>query len=428
MVDKWDVEVYINEYSMQTLSRMGQSSDSRSSLSKELGESPRARVLREVRHWIETGTLEHDQPMPSERTLAERFGVDRRTVRGALNLLSEEGLLRGNGGKLRLVVGPSRRADNSGPGLLKDAVVVVAPTVSQLSGARIAPGWSLNVVLGAVLAVREAGLDVLTVHPERFCREIAERVAADRPHGVIVPDFNQHDRIVACAELARECGMNVVAYGDDPELATFDRVTSDHEAGAYELTRWLIGQGRRRILNVWPAPATLYWFPERRAGYERAMREAGLPVLEPVLVPLAEGDHAFLSRLWAGHLIESLQGEGAVDAIMLVSDGHSDIVADACRCFGKVPNRDVAIVGYDNYWADLPEVPSATAPLATVDKLNIESGTQLVRLLLDRGAGRLPAAPQRVVVAPRLVIVEPKGDAAAIGVSVSMVHGKGAQR
>jgi len=83
-------------------------------------------------------------------------------------------------------------------------------------------------------------------------------------------------------------------------------------------------------------------------------------------------------------------------------------VAAACRLLGKTPNRDIDLVGYDNYWIDVAErSQESTAPLATIDKGNVGIGHALVELLTSRLAGTLPPEPQHRLVEPRLIALEP---------------------
>ena len=53
------------------------------------------------------------------------------------------------------------------------------------------------------------------------------------------------------------------------------------------------------------------------------------------------------------------------------------------------------ITGYDNYWReDFEREWEPAVPAASVEKHNHRIGETAVQLLLDRIAGRLPAAPQ----------------------------------
>jgi len=158
---------------------------------------------------------------------------------------------------------------------------------------------------------------------------------------------------------------------------------------------------------VWMAPADRYWFAARRAGYERAMTEGGIAPLPTLLVPPRTIDMESHGRLWAGYLFELFQGPNAMDAVLLESDGNASEMAAVCRLFGKVPNVDVTIAGYDNYGSEMHDVPLVERPVVTVDKLNFCLGAEVVRLLLERAQGLLPEEPQLRKIAPRLVVNHP---------------------
>lgn len=371
-------------------------------------EAPRARVIRHLKGLIDRGELGHGQPVPSERTLAQLLGVNPRTVSSALQMLSDDGLIRSNGGRMRLVVAPPEKQMS----WVRNAIAVIT---FQVDEEKVKPqsGWATSISLGALDAIRTAGKHTITLQPEQLVQEEIEHLAAQPPLGILITEISpQSERTLEMAQaLGRDGGPPVVVYGGSPQMTCYDRVSSDHEAEAYQLARWLIEQGRRRILNLWSQPATGYWLPRRRAGYERALREAELeplPDLPVGRITVEGGDRQMFeerARHTAGHLAPFVLGADPIDAVMVHTDGDLFKTSAALRFLGKEPNRDVALVGYDNYWREVPEREfEPLVPLATVDKLNHEIGGEMVRLLLDRAAGTLPDEPQLRVVAPRLIV------------------------
>ena len=246
------------------------------------------------------------------------------------------------------------------------------------------------------------------------------RLIAEKPHGVIF--LNEMLKTPGGREAQAalgKAGIACVAYGRGEEGGEYDSVGSDHAAGAHALTRWLIGQGRRRILRLWCGLAGSYpeWLRQRDAGYERAMRESGLEVLPAVttpgggVFPISPETFECNARLMAGYLLEYLSGAGKVDALMSPSDGEADAMTAGCRLLGRQPGKEVLVVGYDNYWAESPSRPfEPMPPAATVDKLNEKIGRELVAVLMARTAGELPAEPQRRLVRPELVVMAGRGD------------------
>ena len=121
-------------------------------------------------------------------------------------------------------------------------------------------------------------------------------------------------------------------------------MTSDHEAGAYALTKWLIGQGRKRILRFWQVavggPSEVQpWLTKLNAGYERAMRECGVSRasrgnFDPAntTLTIAREDFELQSRLMAGYLVEHLRGPNAIDKSWRRVTPLSAIFALRCGC------------------------------------------------------------------------------------------------
>ena len=374
--------------------------------------APRVNVLRSLKGWIQEGRLSEGDALPPERELAEQFGVNRAAVRWALQVLKDEQLIRYQGPRTRVVSaqGASLRRDP----LLEQAMVVLSSCAIPAGSDYYDPArivWSEGVVRGAMQSVVDAGSHLFVLPDEHVAGGFADRVLASKPLGLIIPGVWPTAR-AAVADLLRKADerqIPTVIYGGEHEFASYDRVVSDHEAGAYKLARWLIGKGNRRIISVWPSPADDYWYQGRLAGYRRAMNEANLEALEPVLVPMlhrsvSPDDFGNQARVFAGYIVEHVVGPKPVDALMACSDSVAYCVAAACRLCGKTPNAEVAIVGYDDYWERSPEKDFEIGPMATVDKHNWEAGQELFRLLTARLNGELPEQPQCRMIAPSLVI------------------------
>jgi DNA-binding LacI/PurR family transcriptional regulator len=341
------------------------------------------------------------------RELAERYGLSNRVVNIELQKLSEEGIL-----ETIPRVGTFVRGNIPQPArsFLGQAVVIVGAPAGQGIPWHQEEGWGEGIIAAAIEEVNRRGFDIVSVRPERMTESIMARVAAERPYGVVLPDIGDIRKTVGLAETLRSSRIPFTVYGDAAEFARYDRVVGDHEATSYELTKWLIEIGRRRIICAWPSREGAYWYPARFAGYRRALVEAGLPVIDPVMVPTATAidgvypDFKDFSRHVAGYLIEYITGDHPADAIMAASDAYVFAIAQVCKLVGKVPNVDIALVGYDNVWRDMRgRFGDACPPMATVDKQNRVVGVELVRLLDARASGDLADDPQVVCVGSKLI-------------------------
>lgn len=383
-----------------------------------------AETIARIRRAILDGELVPGRSLPSERSLAGRFGVSRTVVRAALSGLEAEGLVvRGRkcvrrvgavsapaAERLSADVSPS--ASPPPPSLLSQTVVIVSDIDPASLRADGAAGWSWSIYRGAAEAIIETGRGVLPVPDAPASLEHFAWMASTPPCGVVVlsapPPYVGDGRALLTAMHLGD--RPVAAYGDDHDWPGCATVVSDHAEGSRLLVDWLAARGRRRILRYGHRFAKpVDWPDRRREGYERACREHGLPALPPCFAPSYPGsdrsEAAFdaQAHMTAGYLYPRFAGDGPPDAIMAMSDAEVPEIVAACRLLGRVPGRDVDVVGYDHYWRECKgRNYEPTPPAATIDKQNVEIGRALVRQLwtsLDAPA----ASPAPIVVPPKLV-------------------------
>jgi DNA-binding LacI/PurR family transcriptional regulator len=352
------------------------------------------------------------------KALCLQYGVSTITVRTAIRELITAGYLES---RPRSGIFVRKRSEGKRSGLIREAIAILTPYTGALPASHRQTGWLDYLTQGALNEIRNCGLNALALHPDSLTGQTLQDFVADNPRVIVVSNPTGPGEIpqgIKLIESAHRADTRMVIYGSGPDLAMlamYDRVISDHQLGAYQLTRLLIERGHKRIVKMWPQDPWGYWFQQRYLGYERAMNEAGLKALPPlqclntpgeVNENESEAEFRRAARLLAGNLIELMTGSQAPDAIMVHSDVEYHIVAAACRIFGREPGRDIEIVGYDNMWADLKQCEwEPSAPLATVDKRNYEIGQELVRLLMARDAGALPVEPQCSLVAPEMIVV-----------------------
>lgn len=377
--------------------------------------SPTGRVMRWVADSIETKRLVPGAPIPAERRLAERLKVSRTSVRAALDILQNQGLVEQPADGRRRRVASGRRAEgsdgHSAEGVLSDTIALLSQRTPS------AAGTTLNQVALALDAasrqIEAAGCHALLVHPTRLEQRGVGTFAAMGVKGLLVID--EVDASPMIQDLLDACRgrVPVVVRGYGPESRKYDRVISDHEGGTYQATRWMIERGRRRILRFWRVSGNPAWLALRDAGYERAMREAGLEPLPPIVLPELPNhgkDEAGLShyaRLYAGYLLEHVKGPEPIDAALVVTDSHAYQLNASLRLLGREPGKDVWVGGFDNLFADEPWSQwEPVGPTITVDKNNEAGGRMMVELLDQRIAGELPDEPVCRVAPAKLITTD----------------------
>ncbi|WP_063736309.1 LacI family DNA-binding transcriptional regulator [Streptomyces sp. RTd22] len=187
-----------------------------------------------------------------------------------------------------------------------------------------------------------------------------------------------------CQELARRNVPHVLAlrtYGDSAASVGDDRL------GGYLAARHLIDLGHERIALV-AGPDYASSALGRRAGYEDALREAGLPIEERLILPSA---FSMESGEDAGRLLLTLDPRPT--AVCTVND-HTAIglLSTVQRAGLRIPD-DLSVVGYN----DVPLAARLPVPLTSVrvpfPSIATAAVDQLMDLLADTPAETRTFAP-----------------------------------
>lgn len=362
------------------------------------------RALQTMRQWLADGVIHGGQALPTEHALAARLGISRGTVRKVLAALTAEGLIavRTRG---RRVGAPASAAAAS------DQAVVLIGSGSEDRG--LSETQEGSVEDACLRELHLLGRPVLLID---YQHAVPGRILATlgrRPYGIICTQFAA-TRGAWSEQFAswRAAGIPLVVHGHPEGFPGHDCVHTDHEAGAYELTRSLIAAGRRRIQQVWHASERPHWLQQREAGHARAMAEAGLAVLQPVNPPEEPlhsrtpdaGELDRRGRAYLGFLYGPLHGAAPPDALIALNDINAASIVAACRMMNRAVHDEVAVAGFDGNWDTGWEWPMlGLAPFLTVHKHNHAVGRALAEVLQERIAAR-PGQPAIVRAMPVEVV------------------------
>lgn len=382
-------------------------------LSDALG--PRLRALTQIERLIANGELLAGYPLPTEEVLAARLNLSRPTVHRAVCELIARGTVVVHGPRRRVIAG-ERGATPLGhlPVLQGTVLILTDGPFGMAAKDHQAAGWEDHLYAGLHEALQAQRWHLLAIRAGDLAAVEITNLVRARPRGLVV--LRDAARIDAGADLLRAfiaAGIPAVAFGNDFEYPLCDTLTSDQCAGGAALVTQLAARGRTRLQRCWlldRSTATgVGWLQERNRGHEQACRMSGLAVLPPLVwhdhsISAGEDGFSERARLAAGTLAPLLLGANPPDVLLATSDGNVPVLAAACRILGRDPHRDLDLIGYDHYWADIPERRwEPTPPLASVDKRNRELGAGLAGLLRRRLEGELPPTPQHESLEPRLV-------------------------
>lgn len=264
---------------------------------------------------------------------------------------------------------PNRLAD----GILRGKTATIGVLMSDF-----AHSFNSQLLAGMENTLGDAGYRVLIAHnrndPEHERRQV-RMLMEHRVEGIVaVTDEQTIDAILIWIQEAHRAGVMVCVVDDTKLSGSVDTVVSDDLAGAHQAVSHLIEVGHRRIAYL-GAGDRASTSRERRAGYEAALRDHGIP-LDPDLIV----GHSY-RRPEDPDITNLLDQPNPPTAVFAASDG---LVAQALANLEprnvRVP-EDLAIVGYGNLeW-------SRYLGLSTVDQHAYAMGSAAAQRILVRLGG-----------------------------------------
>lgn len=219
--------------------------------------------------------------------------------------------------------------------------------------------WKHNVLVEVVMTGGDTGYEAA----------ILRKWSADRVEGVVYGSILTRG-VTPPDALAKHRSVLLNCY--DPQ-ARFASVVPAERRGGEKATRFLVDAGHRKIAFISGEP----WMEasdQRMEGYERALRQAGLPV-DPSLI--VEGN--FLPSGGRDATLRLMRGETRPDAIFCANDLMAVGCYEALKELGETIGETIAVMGYDDQ-----EIAQHLSPaLSTVLLPHREMGQWCASLLLD---------------------------------------------
>lgn len=240
-----------------------------------------------------------------------------------------------------------------------------------------------EIAVGFTESLQSHGYDLrlIPVSEDQHWEELVYGGAVDGVVGMVnTPD--EISRVVADGKVP------VVLVGDKQPSAS--HVVTDDEAGAYIAARHLLGLGHRRISYFASDMIRDHYSVEaRRAGYERAMREAGLVSAIDVW------------RFDAEEMLRRLLAPNRPTAIIGYCHIEAQRVLHAAWSIGLNVPTDLSLVAFN----EMPMTQYMTPPLTVVGFDTAAMGRVGAEMLLELVKQGTPGDTPRSVVLPQRLIV-----------------------
>lgn len=291
-----------------------------------------------LRQEISDGLYNNKQLLPTEQLLCQRFQISRQTIRRALSVLEDEGLItrrQGSGSRLREHVEPEA--------LLNRTIAVVTTYISDY----IFPGI-LQGVETVLTANSGAPLLFATQNQVSTERKILQTLLTMKDlDGVLVegsktslpnPNLDLYQKLM-------ERGVRLVFInGTYPELSGIPSVLADDCGGGRQLTEYLHRKGHRNIAGIFKSDDMQG--TRRCFGYMSALRDLDLPL---------EDEHIFWyntrtrSSFLSAAVVDSvLDGFAGCSAIVCYNDEIAIRIVSQLQKRGVRMPEEMAVVSFDN--------------------------------------------------------------------------------
>ncbi len=215
---------------------------------------------------IHSGELAVGESLPSERYIAQQFGVARLTVVKALDLLARDGLIDKQQGRGTFVLAAKR------------------PDTKAI--AYIKAGWSVQHELEGISKVvleKQYQLQVLAVDVAFSKLESYIEACIDNGvQGFIIYARSGYEDIGVYKHLIKRGLPLVMIDRYYPELKV-DRVVYDDEKAAFDLTSRLIARGHQRIAIIPGPEIETTAVKNRLRGYQKALKQHGVKLQEELM-------------------------------------------------------------------------------------------------------------------------------------------------
>ncbi len=337
-------------------------------------------VAERLEQMIEKQIQKGIHKLPTEQELCGKYRVSRQTVRTALGLLEQRGLVTGKQGSGYYITGRSARPQGNVIGILisSDQEYIYPGVINDISSTLSASGFTGRVFTTDNCVSRE--------------REILLQLLKAPLRGIIVEGCKSalpNPNLDLYRKLIKNGCRVVFLFNFYPGLEDCLCIKDDNYYGSALLVQYLAAQGHREIAGIFKAD-DLQGI-ERYQGFMESMRDLGLPISDRHVCwygsreldgLLHRKDTQFLRRLTADTLSQCT-------AVVCYNDIIAYYLVDELLQAGYRLPGDMAITAFDNTYFSNSDVLTVT----TLSHQPHEMGTKAAEAVIKRLNG-LPVSSQ----------------------------------
>ncbi|MBN2007878.1 GntR family transcriptional regulator [candidate division KSB1 bacterium] len=311
---------------------------------------------------IDQGVFKTNDKIPTEEELAQITGLARATVRQAIQNLVNMGYL--------------ERKRRLGTFVINGSVHSETRTIIGLIVPDIRSGYAPELARGAEdeAAKNKHSLilcnsDDLYVKAEFHANRLLENSVAGLIFMPTAAPDEQNKKIID--KFLRRNIPVVLADRTIPDLDV-DYVTTNNYDGAYEITKYLIDKGYKKIAII--LSALFSTERDRLEGYKNALLDHNIPIDNDIIIA---DSGPFIQNRYFKYARALLKTRNDITAIFAGHDRIALLFYSLANEMGiKIPD-DISIVGYD-------DLHFTTVPLTTMHQPIYEMGQESMKLIMSR--------------------------------------------
>lgn len=336
-------------------------------------------VTNALRERVLSGDYGTHGRLPTERQLAEEFGVSRTIIRKAIEELEQQNLVI-RSPRCRPIIRRTLQPEHNQQATRMTLGLWLWPSATSPGASAILRGIYRTLDANRYRLIVESPVEVNWQTVVNSEAQFLHRITCDRDVAGVLLWYLGGKANLPILQQVRAAGIPLVFLDRrPPEGFLADYIGVDNRHAARQIARHLISRGHQNIVHITNVDnaSTVH---ERLLGYRDALLEAGIPFRpDLVLTETAAPEDGYRNVHEA--LVEHLmQLPGPPTAVFCVNDVLAFRLIDALKARGVRVPEDIAVAGFDGLERWLPGSPFLTTANQPFERI----GEWAAQLLLQR--------------------------------------------
>ncbi|PRX16185.1 GntR family transcriptional regulator [Orenia metallireducens] len=346
-------------------------------------------VKNNIEKIINSGQLKPRDKLPTESELCEIYGVSRHTIRKALNILEQDGLVYKKQG-LGTFCSDNQKKKTYNIGFISISLhdYIFSDILAGIDSVLHKNGY--QIILGNSKDDHYREKEILN---EFLKKDVDGLIIEPAKSGYAYPNINLLERFV-------DNNIPVVILDSDFDNNKFNYVTVNDQQGGYLATNHFIEEGHENIAVIYKGlhkPSI-----NRFKGYEQALKENNIPVYNDYIKKYYISEFENLQNFEQeikSLVIELLEVDKSPTAIFCFNDQVAILVKEILDDLNYQIPEDISIIGFD----DSKLVRLRHISITSVTHPKMIAGERAANIILENIDSGVIDSNKKITFAPKLI-------------------------